>query len=111
MKKIIASVLMMCLLTTLFTVTPAAADQFWSGVAIGVGSALILSQLVSPPPVAVAYRPAPVYSPPPPPPPVYETRWVPVPVRPVYPPPRAYRYYPGPDRYHPHHPDRWDRRY
>ena len=108
MKKITALVLMIFLLSAFGAPAPAAADRFWSGVAVGVGSALVLSQLVSPPPVRVAYPPVPVYAPPPPPPPLYETRWVPV--RPVYAPPPIYRHYPGPDRYH-HHPNRWYRPY
>lgn len=98
MKKAVVIMLALSLTVTLFTVTPARADQFWPGVAIGVGSAILLGSLLNPPrdyyyaprPVRVYsqpdyyYPPPPVvrvYSPPayycPPPPPVYRERWIP----------------------------------
>jgi hypothetical protein len=58
----------------------AKADQFWSAVAIGVGSAIVLGHILHPPrayyhdyrPVRVYHHPSPFY-----PPPVYREKWVP----------------------------------
>ena len=76
MKKAAIFLLTLCLMVTFFTVTPASArpDHFWPGVAIGVGSAIILGQLFHPTkgydndyrPVRVYTHPT-HYSPPPPP--------------------------------------------
>jgi hypothetical protein len=81
MKKAVVLILAMSLTITLFTVTPARANRFWTGVAIGAGSAIVLGSLLYPP---RAYyhdsRPVQVYSAPvtyPPPPPVYRERWIP----------------------------------
>lgn len=111
-----------CLTITLFTVTPARADRFWTGLAIGVGSAILLNQLVNAPRDYYQDRPARVYSPPAysyPPPPVYYA-----PPATVYysPPPPVYRDRGGrahwADRqrtYENHHQyrdhDQWRRRY
>ena len=81
MKKAVVLILAMSLTITLFTVTPARANRFWPGVAIGVGSAIVLGSLLNPP---RAYyddsRPVRAYSQPAyycPPPPVYRERWIP----------------------------------
>jgi hypothetical protein len=50
-----------CLTLALFTPTPARADRFWNGVAIGVGSAILLGALLSAPrsyPSSYAHTPA-----------------------------------------------------
>jgi hypothetical protein len=94
MKKIIVFGLALFLITALGSVTPAGANNnFWPGVAVGVGSAIILSQIAN----ASArpyYGPGPAYVPGPPPPPVYRERVI---VR-GYPGYIPYGYY----RPHPH---------
>ncbi|MBA4395008.1 MAG: hypothetical protein C0407_15755 [Desulfobacca sp.] len=87
MKKIVVVALAISLMVTLISVTPARADRFWPGVAVGVGSAILLGQLIHPPRDYYAprghYYPSPpvrVYSSSPyycPPPPVYRERWIP----------------------------------
>jgi hypothetical protein len=87
MKKIVIVPLVTCLMVTLFSVTPARADRFWPGVAVGVGSAILLGQLFHPPrdeyypprTYRPDYHPVRIYSSSPyycPPPPVYRDRWV-----------------------------------
>ncbi|HMK64208.1 MAG TPA: hypothetical protein VK564_00340 [Thermodesulfobacteriota bacterium] len=66
-KKINLLVLICGLISSFCVVTPAKADRFWPGVAVGVGSAIVLSHLVSPPrPYYYEPVPAGVYGPPPP---------------------------------------------
>jgi len=85
MKKASVFFLIMSLTVTLFTVTPALArpNHFWPGVAIGVGTAILLGQIFHPPRVYDNdYRPVRVSNPPdyyspPPPAPVSRERWVP----------------------------------
>jgi hypothetical protein len=87
MKKVIILCVVGCLTVALFSVDPARADQFWPGVAVGIGAAILLNQIVNgpshyyyhDPPVRV-YRPQAYYGPPQPvyyspPPPVYRERW------------------------------------
>lgn len=92
--------LTLCLIVSLVAVTPASANQFWQGVAVGVGSAIVLSHIVTPPrPHYYEYRPVRVYGPPPPP--VYRERWVPVPHH-------SHWRHPGPAYVHPYaHGDRY----
>jgi hypothetical protein len=88
MKKTIVFTLVISLMVTLFSMTPAKADRFWPGLAVGVGSAILLSHLLNPPrayyypprayrydypPVRVDVPPAYYY----PSPPVYRDRWAP----------------------------------
>jgi len=85
MEKIVVIFLILCLTVILSTVIPALAglNHFWSGVAIGVGSAFLLGQLFQPPraydndyrPVR-AYNPPDYYGPSSQPPSPWE-RWVP----------------------------------
>jgi hypothetical protein len=81
MKKAVVLILAMFLTITLFTVTPARANRFWPGVAIGVGSAIVLGSLLySPRAYYPDSRPVRVYGPPAyygPPPPVYRESWIP----------------------------------
>jgi hypothetical protein len=87
MKKTGVVALAISLIITFFSVIPARADRFWPGVAIGVGSAILLGHLFQPPrdydntprhyyppPPVRVYSPSPYYCPPPP---VYRDRWVP----------------------------------
>lgn len=71
-----------CLCVTLFSVTPAkASDPFWTGVAIGVGSAIVIgSVLQAQNSYHTANAPRPVYQPSRhygSPPPVYHGGWAP----------------------------------
>jgi hypothetical protein len=83
MKKAAIFFLVLCLTITFFSVNPppVRADRFWSGVAIGVGSAIILGHLFHPYRVYYhEYPPERVYHHPPqgnPPPPAYRERWIP----------------------------------
>lgn len=88
MKKMIVVIVMVCLTITFFSVTPARANRFWPGVAVGVGSALLLGQMFDHPrayyypPRAYYhhYYPVRVYAPPAyyyPTIPAYREQWVP----------------------------------
>ena len=74
MKKTVIIILALTLTFTFFSVTPVRADRFWPGVAVGVGSAILLGHILHPPrayyhdhhPVRV-YNPPDYYCPPPPP--------------------------------------------
>jgi hypothetical protein len=80
MKKIVVLALVISLMVTLLSVTPAGADRFWPGVAVGVGSAIILGQLFHPPRAyRYDYPPVRVYAPPTycQSPPAYRERWIP----------------------------------
>lgn len=81
MKKAVVIMLALSLTVAIFAVTPARADRFWPGVAIGVGSAILLGNLLyHPRDYYYAPRPVRVYSPPAyycPSPPVYRERWIP----------------------------------
>jgi hypothetical protein len=85
MKKAAVLSLILCLTVTFVTVTPtlARANDFWPGVAIGVGAAILLGQIFHPPMVysydnrsARDYN-SPEYYSPPPPDPGSRGRWVP----------------------------------
>jgi hypothetical protein len=97
MKKIIVFGLTLFMITVLGNVTPARANNnFWPGVAVGVGSAIILSQIAN----ASArpyYGPGPAYVPGPPP--VYRERVI---VR-EYPGYRPYGYYRPHSHWRHHH--------
>jgi len=95
MKKFLVLVLTLCLITTLFTVTPVSANNYWSGVAVGVGSAILLSHIVNAP---RPYPPVRAYGPPPPP--VYRERWVPVRVIPSHGYYVSHWRHPGHDQWH-----------
>jgi hypothetical protein len=104
MKKTIILGMTLCLTITLFTVTPVSADRFWPGVAVGVGSAIVLSQLINAPRDHYSdYRPARVYGHPSP---AYRERWVPASYR-FH---DSYRRHSGYDRWEGHRAHR-DRRY
>jgi len=82
MKKTFIIFMVLCLTVTLLTVTPAAAggNSFWPGLAVGLGSAILLGSILNPPRAYYTdYRPVPVYNPPEycPPPPAFRERWVP----------------------------------
>jgi hypothetical protein len=79
MKKMMVLFIITCLTVTLFTVTPARADRFWTGVAIGASSAVLLGALLSAPrsnysswAYPPAYQPSRYYYPSAP---VYRERW------------------------------------
>jgi hypothetical protein len=82
MKKSIILFLVISLMITLIAVPQASAGRrFWPGLALGVGSAIVLSHLLNPPRVYTYYAPpVPVYAPPAqyyPAPPVARDRWIP----------------------------------
>jgi hypothetical protein len=85
MKKCIVTTLVISLMVTLFSVTPARANHsnnFWPGVAVGVGSAIILGSLIHASRTHSYDTPAPVHAIVPPTrhhryPPAYGERWIP----------------------------------
>ena len=76
MKRIVVSLLVSVLLVLFVSAAPASAghNRFWPGLAIGLGSAIVLGNILYPPRAysyypasGYYYEPAPAYCPPPPP--------------------------------------------
>jgi hypothetical protein len=76
MKKITVSILVSVLVVFFLSAAPASAraNHFWPGLAVGLGSALVLGSIFLPqrsysysPPPSYYYGPPPAYYPPPPP--------------------------------------------